>query len=75
MNPHFPGTAARPYGQNELLEDYLSHFIVYLPSQILTAPPGLHYQVVPTGLFPVKTGIYMTNNFNGLGRRPLGELT
>jgi len=26
--------------------------------------------VVPTGLFPVKTGIYMPNNFNGLDRRP-----
>jgi hypothetical protein len=28
--------------------------------------------VVPTGLFPVKTGIYMPNNFKGLDRRPLG---
>lgn len=27
--------------------------------------------VVPTGLFPVKTGIYMSNNFKGLDRRPL----
>jgi len=26
--------------------------------------------VVPTGLFPVKTGIYMPNNFKGLDRRP-----
>jgi hypothetical protein len=28
--------------------------------------------VVPTGLFPVKTGIYMPNNFKGLDRRPIG---
>jgi hypothetical protein len=26
--------------------------------------------VVPTGLFPVKTGIYMPNNFKVLDRRP-----
>ena len=26
--------------------------------------------VVPTGLFPVQTGIYMPNNFKGLDRRP-----
>jgi hypothetical protein len=28
--------------------------------------------VVPTGLFPVKTGIYMPNNFKVLDRRPFG---
>jgi hypothetical protein len=31
--------------------------------------------VVPTGLFHVKTGIYMPNNFKGLDGRPLGWLT
>jgi hypothetical protein len=28
--------------------------------------------VVPTGLFPVITGIYMPNNFKGLNRDPCG---
>ena len=28
------------------------------------------FLVVPTGLFPVKTGIYMPNNFKGLNRKP-----
>lgn len=31
--------------------------------------------VVPTGLFQVKTGIYMPYNFKGLGRRPFSWLT
>jgi hypothetical protein len=31
--------------------------------------------VVPTGLFPVKTGTYMPNNLRDLDRRPFGELT
>ncbi len=35
----------------------------------------LIFTLFPTGLFPVKTGIYMPNNFNGLYRRPLGWLT
>jgi hypothetical protein len=26
--------------------------------------------LVPTGIFPVKTGIYMPNDINGLDRRP-----
>jgi hypothetical protein len=31
--------------------------------------------LVPTGLFPVKTGISMPNNYNGLDRWSLGWLT
>ena len=31
--------------------------------------------VVPTGLFPVKTGIYMPNKIKDLDRRPLSWLT
>ena len=31
--------------------------------------------LVPTGLFPVKTGIYMHNNFKGLYRRPFRHLS
>jgi hypothetical protein len=46
------------------------------PSRSLEGPIiGGFSLVVPTGLFPVKTGIYMPNNFKGLDRRPLGELT
>ncbi len=29
------------------------------------------FMVVQAGLFAVKTGIYMPNNFNGLDRRPI----
>jgi hypothetical protein len=28
--------------------------------------------IVPTGLFPAQTGIYMPNNFKGLDRGPFG---